>query len=94
MARPVNQVGGLLHFTVASDEEGKLGLTGIEFHPTVFYYGMDWYNTKLYPISMYTPEIAATHGTAISGYRLTPEEARQFVTNVIPREFLPDNFQQ
>ena len=94
MAQPVNQVGGMLHFTVASDENGDLGLRDIEFHPTVFYYGMDWYNTKLYPIDMFTAEIAATHGTALSGYRLTPEDARRFVTNVIPLEYLPESFQQ
>ncbi len=90
MARPVNQVGGMFHFTVASDGKGGLEIRDAYLHPTVFYYGMDWYNTKVYPMENYTEEIAAAHGVAISGYRLTPADARAFVTNVIPDEFLPE----
>ena len=41
----------------------------------------------------YTPEIAATHGTQISGYTLTVEEARQMTKNVIDAQFLPDYLQ-
>ena len=51
---------------------------------------MDWYNTHLYLLQSYTPEIAATHGVRISGYTLTPEAARQYVLNAIDPEFLPD----
>ena len=90
MARPVNMVGGLFKFRVISDESGRLVPADPVLEPTVFYYGMNWYNTHVYMLYNYTPEIAATHGLAISGYTLTPDAARQYVTNVIEPEFLPD----
>ena len=65
----------------------------MQWLPTVFYYGMNWYNTHLYYLEDYTPEIAATHGTQISGYTLTVEEARQMTKNVIDAQFLPDYLQ-
>ena len=90
MSNPVNMVGGLFHFNVISDENGRLRVSDPVIHPTVFYYGLDWYNTRLYPLEAYTAEIASTHGVAISGYTLTPEQARAYVTNAIDAEFLPD----
>ncbi len=90
MAYPVNQVGGFLSFSIRSDGNGGLAVEEPCFIPTVFYYGMDWYDTHLYLLEDYTEEIAKSHGVAISGYTLTPDSARKFVTNVISEEFLPD----
>jgi len=90
MARPVNQVGGLFTFTVESDGNGGLRAADALFTPTVFYYGMDWYSTKLYYLDQYTEEIAASHGVQISGYTMSPEQARQFVTGTVSAEFLPE----
>lgn len=88
MARPVNQVGGFLTFNIESDGFGELVVDDVLFKPTVFYYGMDWYDTKLYYLEDYTAGIAATHGVQISGYTMTPEDAREFVTGTISEEFL------
>ena len=63
-------------------------------NPTVFYYGMDWYNTHVYPLAAYTADIAATHGVRISGYTLSPEAAWNYVTGAIDAEFLPDWMKQ
>ncbi len=90
MAYPANMVAGLFRFDVISDETGRLVPVNPVLHPTVFYYGMNWFNTHIYLLQSYTPEIAATHGVAISGYSLSPESARQYVLNVIEPEFLPD----
>ena len=90
MSNPVNMVGGLFEFRVISDDDGRLVPADPVLEPTVFYYGMDWFNTHVYMLYNYTPEIAATHGVAISGYTLTPDAARRYVTNVIEPEFLPD----
>ena len=90
MSRPVNMVGGLFRFNVVSDADGRLVPSDPVLEPTVFYYGMDWFRTHVYMLYDYTPEIAATHGLAISGYTLTPDAARQIVTNAIDPEFLPD----
>lgn len=89
MAHPVNQVGGFVNFTIRSDGFGELITEDVKFLPTVFYYGMDWYNTHVYWLDDYTADIAKNHGVAISGYTLTPEAAEAYVTNVIPEEFLP-----
>ncbi len=90
MAYPANMVAGLFRFDVVSDASGRLAVVNPVLHPTVFYYGMNWFNTHIYLLHSYTPEIAATHGVAISGYSLSPESARQYVLNVIDPEFLPD----
>ncbi len=90
MELPVNQVGGFLSFTIRGNGEGGLEIAEPYFTPTVFYYGMDWYNTKLYFLKDYTPDIAASHGVAISGYTLTVEQARGFIEGVIDEEFLKD----
>ncbi|MBQ3708092.1 MAG: CapA family protein [Clostridia bacterium] len=89
MDKPVNMVGGILNFRVISDEAGRLRVTDVVMNPTVFFYGMNWYNTHVYRLEDYTDEIAAKHGVAISGYRLTPADARQIVLNAIAEEFLP-----
>ena len=89
----MNAVGGLLSFHIEGDGDGGLIPAEVQWLPTVFYYGMNWYNTHLYYLEDYTPEIATTHGTQISGYTLTVEEARQMTKNVIDAQFLPDYLQ-
>ena len=93
MARPMNAVGGMLTFHITNDGNGGLVPAEVEWLPTVFYYGMNWYDTHLYYLEDYTVEIATTHGTQLSGYTLSPEEARQMTKNVIDAQFLPDYLQ-
>lgn len=88
MARPINQVGGFLCFSIVSDGAGGLMIDNVSFQPTVFYYGPNWYNTHLYRLEDYTEDIAATHGVGLSGYTLTAAEAKSIVENVIDGEFL------
>lgn len=93
MARPMNAVGGFLSFRIQSNGSGGLIPAQVEWIPTVFYYGMNWYNTHLYYLEDYTAEIAATHGTQINGYTLSPDTARQMTRDVIDQSFLPDFLQ-
>ena len=81
-------VGGFLNFTVKSDERGELYADDVSFDPTVFFYGMDWYNTHIYNIEDYTTAVSPNHGLAISGYTLSPDKAMEYVTNVMDGEFL------
>ena len=90
MARPVNVVGGLLSLDIIGDNNGGLTVGNIMFTPTVFWYGMDWYGTHLYLMSDFTDSLASTHGVRIEGYTITPESARQIVTDVIDAEYLPE----
>lgn len=90
MARPMNQVGGILTFSIKGDGEGGLTVDSPLLTPTVFYYGMDWYNTHLYFMEDYTDETAASHGVQISGYYLGSADARKIVTDTISADFLPE----
>jgi poly-gamma-glutamate synthesis protein (capsule biosynthesis protein) len=86
----VNMVGGLLSFSIKGDGEDGLCVTDVLFTPTVTYYGYDWMNTNIYLMDQYTDEIAGTHGITIQAAYLSPQQARQYVLNVIPLEYLPD----
>ncbi len=86
----VNMVGGLLSFSIKGDGEDGLCVTDVLFTPTVTYYGWDWMNTNIYLMDQYTNEIAGTHGITGQTAYLSPEQARQYVLNVIPTEYLPD----
>ena len=92
MARPVNVVGGMLLLNIVSDGEGGLTVDDVLFTPTVFWYGTDWYGTHLYLMSDFTEWLASTHGVQIEGYSMTVESAKEFITNVIDEEFLPEGF--
>lgn len=86
----VNMVGGLLSFSVKGDGDDGLCVTDVLFTPTVTYYDAGWYSTNIYLMDQYTNEVAATHGIQYQTAYLSPEMARQYVTNVIPLEYLPD----
>ncbi len=88
MSYPVNQVGGFLTFNIVSDGMGGLTIDSPEFTPTVFYYGMDWFDTKLYFLTDYTDEIGATHGVGLKGNTLSHADAERLLTNAISEEYL------
>jgi hypothetical protein len=90
MEHPINMVGGFLTFSIVSDGSGGVRVNAPRFLPTVFYYGPNWFNTRLYPLENYTDEIASTHGVKMHGYTLSAAEARKIVTDVIDAQFLPD----
>lgn len=90
MARPMNQVGGIFSFSIIGDGEGGLMVDSPLFTPTVFYYGMDWYDTHIYFMEDYTDTVASSHGVQISGYYMSAVDARTIVTDAIDGEFLPD----
>lgn len=88
MAYPINHVAGMFTFRIVGDGNGGLTVAEPKLIPTVFYFGMDYYNTHIYLLDDYTPEIASSHGVAITGYTLPVDKARAIVTDVIDSEFL------
>lgn len=90
MMYPENMVAGLLNFTVESNGNGALCVGEVDFTPTVFYYGMNHFDTHIYLLENYTDEIAAGHGTQMYGYTTTREKAVSYIKRAIPSEYLPD----
>ena len=85
-------VGGMFKFRIVSDGEGGLKVVDPVLEPTVMYYGWDYMNTKIYPLDMYTDEIASTHGMNnpnIHGGGMSRDEAIRIVKGCIDDEFLP-----
>ncbi|MBQ7599417.1 MAG: CapA family protein [Clostridia bacterium] len=91
-ASPMTLVGGMLSFDI-SLVGGKYEITSPLLTPTVIYYDWNWYNTRVYPLDMYSSDIAATHGLgnpSIYGQALTYDTAKNIVLGCIDPEFLPD----
>jgi hypothetical protein len=85
-------VGGLFTFTIESDGEGGLRVVNPLLTPTVNYYDWNWMNTRVYLLSEYTDEIAATHGLgnpSINGGGMSVEEAIKIVKTAIDSKYLP-----
>lgn len=90
MNSPKNHVSGLFTFSIVSDGTGGVKIADPLLIPTVFYFGMGWYNTQLYLLEDYTDAIAAGHGIATKGHSLYPAQAREIVTDMIDPQFLPE----
>lgn len=91
-ARQITMVGGLFTFTIESDGNGGLRVVNPLLTPTVNYYDWNWMNTRVYLLSEYTDEIAATHGLgnpSINGGGMSVEEAIKIVKTAIDSKYLP-----
>lgn len=58
-----NMAGGLLRLELEKQPGAdRAEITGVEFIPTVTHYGPGYQEVAVYPLSQYTPELAAAHG--------------------------------
>jgi len=85
-----NMVGGFITFDVVSKGGAKPYIDNVQYLPTVFFYGMNYYSTHLYMMEDYTDAMAAKHGTQIYKNYASAAQMRKFATDVIAAEFLPD----
>jgi len=90
MARETNQLGGVFTFSIRSDGMGGLTVEDPMITPTVFFYNMSHFDTKLYWLEDFTEELAAKHGVFSHGNSMTAAGLVQIVRNVIDPQFLPD----
>lgn len=88
MASDYNMVGGILSFDIVKDSDGSY-LENVLFRPTVFYFTKSFRQNIIYDMEDFTTELAASHGIAYYGNRMTLERLRSYVTDTIDREFLP-----
>lgn len=84
-------VGGMLSFDIVKNQDG----THVEnplLIPTVTYYDVNRANLSIYFLDEFTSELASSHGTNAHG-ATSIEKLRGYVTNAIPKEFLPASYQ-
>ena len=103
-----NMLGGMLSFDIVRSADGSLSIEEPLFTPVVTHYTKETAvsgddtghrNYKIYPLEMYTEELAAQHGVQIWDQTHTPtlvggaftvENLKRTVKTYIPAEFLPD----
>ena len=57
-----NMAGGFLRVELRMEEGEPARIAGVSFLPTVTHYGPGYGDLAVYPLSDYTPELAASHG--------------------------------
>lgn len=70
-----NLIGGVLQFNVSAlvsgEEEAQPVISDVKLIPIVTHYDGNYSNVRIYPLSQYTPELAAAHGVnsmSVFGY--------------------------
>lgn len=82
-----NMVGGMISFDIVKDEAGTR-IDSPLFHPTVYYFKTNFRGNTVYPMDMFTEELAASHGIGYYGNSTTLQRLREYVTDTISQEFL------
>ena len=103
-----NMLGGMLAFDIVRSADGTCSIESPQFLPVVTHYTKETAvsgddtghrNYKIYPLEMYTEELAAQHGVQIWDQTHTPtlvggaftvENLKRTVKTYIPAEFLAD----
>ncbi|MDO4618129.1 MAG: CapA family protein [Clostridia bacterium] len=84
-----NMLGGMIEFDIVKKDEDKPYLENVYFTPTVYHFGSNFRNTKVYYLSEYTPELANKHGVKTRYARhLSIETFNSYVDKTIDAEFL------
>lgn len=91
-----NVVGEMGSFDLVKDGmTGAVSVLNVGVMPVITHYGPEFSGLKLYPYSMYTPELAAAH--ALPYTHAFPESAKDFgwdVVNTIINNNIPAEFQR
>ena len=84
-------VSGMLNVQVTKDASGKVKPTAMGFLPIVTHYTGDRENLALYPLSMYSDELALMHGTATvstEGLPMSMDYIESLLEKHIPAQYL------
>ena len=84
-------VSGMLNVQVSKDASGKVRPTAMGFLPIVTHYTGDRENLALYPLSMYSDEMALMHGTATvstDGSPMSMDYIENLLEKHIPAQYL------
>ncbi len=85
-----NMVGGIITFDIVNNEGEKPYIENPVFVPTITHYDMTRFNLQVYLLEHYTPELAAAHGCLKNSSDFSVDRAKQYITDTIDAEFLPD----
>ncbi len=83
-------VGGMLSFDIVKTEKDTT-IENPQLIPTVTFYDVNRANLSIYFLDAFTEELASSHGTNAHG-ATSLEQLRGYVTQNIPKEFLPENY--
>ena len=87
--RGARMIGGLLDLDVTWDFGTGTGeITRCELIPLVTHYDQGFRNNRLYALSDYTEELAASHGVRAYSPEFSLEYIKNTVREVVPEEFL------
>lgn len=90
MMKSSNMLGGLCTFDIVK-VDGEISIQNVLFTPVVHHFGPSYYNSKLYYLSDFTPELASTFGK-VYGINADKESLTAILCDVIDKEFLPEEF--
>ncbi|MBQ3182503.1 MAG: CapA family protein [Clostridia bacterium] len=90
MMKASNMLGGLCTFDIVK-VNGEISIQNVLFTPVVHHFGPSYYNSKLYYLSDFTPELASTFGK-VYGINADKESLTAILCDVIDKEFLPEEF--
>ncbi len=91
MTRASNMLGGLVTFDIVQEND-EFRIENPIFNPTVFHFGPSYYNGKIYFLSDFTSDLAATFGN-VYGITADYDDLAAIVKDTIDDEFLPEYLQ-
>ncbi len=87
--RAARMIGGMLDVDITKDFESEtISVTRCEFVPIITHFDRGFANNRLYPLSEYTEELAASHGVRAYSPEFSREYILETVRNVIDAQFL------
>ncbi len=81
-------IGGMLHYTLTKETDGKITVSDVLFEPTVTHYVAGSHDVQIYPLSQYSDALAKKQASRIKQSDFSVAYIENFVKDVIPAEFL------
>ena len=87
-----NMLGGIISFDINKKGDERAYVDNVVFIPTVYYFAQNWYGSRVYKLSDFTEEMAASHGLINYGRTLKRSNLEYYLHDTIADEFLPEEF--
>ena len=87
-----NMLGGVISFDINKKGDERAYVDNVVFIPTVYYFAQNWYGSRVYLLSDFTEQMAASHGLINYGRSLKLSNLEYYLHDTISDEFLPEEF--